>query len=119
MGLSLPFRNQPHSEVRAGGAPNGLCPTGPGGLGYALESNPIPNEGRSAMPGLLSTLTYHPATCLESGGEVDPKASTVCDVPPGREAERAIPLQVKHLMWKCLVWTRSTSPLHGSPHLWQ
>ena len=28
-----------------------------------------------------------------------------------------LPLQVKHLRWKCLFCTRSTSPLHGSPHL--
>lgn len=27
------------------------------------------------------------------------------------------PLQVKHFMWKWLVWTRSTSPLQGCPHL--
>lgn len=27
------------------------------------------------------------------------------------------PLQVKHLMWKWLAWTRSTSPLQGSLHL--
>lgn len=27
------------------------------------------------------------------------------------------PLQVKHFTWKWLAWTRSTSPLHGFPHL--
>lgn len=40
-------------------------------------------------------------------------------MPLDQEAGGTIPLQVKHFMWKCLVWTRSTSPLHGSPHLWQ
>lgn len=30
-----------------------------------------------------------------------------------------IPLQMKHLMWKCLFWTRSASPLQGFPQFWQ
>lgn len=30
-----------------------------------------------------------------------------------------IPLQTKHLMWKCLFWTRRASPLHGFPQFWQ
>lgn len=30
-----------------------------------------------------------------------------------------IPLQTKHLMWKCLFWTRSASPLQGFPQFWQ
>lgn len=31
----------------------------------------------------------------------------------------SLPLQVKHLTWKWLAWTRSTCPLQGSPHLKQ
>lgn len=33
-------------------------------------------------------------------------------------ARRYIPLQAKHLMWKCLFWTRSASPLQGFPQFW-
>lgn len=70
------------------------------------------------MLGLRSTFTSCQVVWHGVKG-MDPEVSMGCDTPLNQDAGSTVPLQVKHLMWKCLVWTRRTSPLHGSPHLWQ
>ena len=90
---------------------------GLGKLSIPLNFNLFLNQRRRITSGLGSTFNYQ--LVWSQGDGAASKTSFDRDMPHCQEARGALPLQVKHLMWKCLVWTRSTSPLHGSPHLWQ